>query len=125
MAKLQPRHLFGANVRFVSTDTTVTASSSSPKMIIQLDDFISLNLSNGTPNAYAVFAAMIVSASDFFSTQVNLDDENNNLVVSRNWEALFDRTTDQGVIKKLGIRYGVDLFEVSTLPLDINPNNIF
>jgi hypothetical protein len=125
MAKLQPRHLFGANVQFIATNTTVTASSSSPKMIIQLDDFISLNLSNGTPNAYAVFAAMIVSASDFFSTQVNLDDENNNLVVSRNWEALFDRTTDQGVIKKLGIRYGVDLFEVSTLPLDINPNNIF
>ncbi len=125
MAKLQQSQLFGANSQVVTAPLSITASPESPALVIYLSDLAGLNLNLGIPNHNGILAALLVKVSTFYDDPTNLNDENNNLVVSRNWEALFDRTTDSGVVKKLGVRYAVDCYEPFTGAQDINPNNVY
>ena len=109
----------------MTESTTLEATTGSPYLVVKLTDFVDLSFNNGTPSALAIFAAMLIRSSNFFSIPENLDDENNNVVVTKNWKAPFDRNTDSGLIRKIGIRYAVDCYETDPFDDDINPNNLF
>jgi hypothetical protein len=125
MARLQQSHVFGVSSQIVTETATVEATERDPYLLIKLTDFSILDLSMGTPSALSIFAAMLIRGSGFFSIAENLDDENNNVVITKNWKALFDRNTDDGLIRKIGIRYAVDCYEIDPSNDDINPNNLF
>ena len=125
MALLRKDHILGVSAQITDSSQTVLASPADPYLIVRLNELPGLSAITGLPNHYAVFLARILGASNFFKTQSNLDDENNNVVVTRSWKALFDRNVDAGVVRKFGVRYSIDAYESDDTADDINPAKVF
>jgi hypothetical protein len=116
--------IFGANATVITSDTTVTATSLEPVLIIKASDLETWNDRTQVQNPNKWVTAILRKAMSYFAADNRLNDGTMSMTVAPTYLSLADRDVGGSTVTKTWYQIGVNLYTSFTGPLYPDPDDV-